>query len=332
MSKTARSQEAALANTLIATARVKPARTTSAVEGRVVWAPAKSIWYSSMFAGGLIGVVLYWSWGAAILFFVLLVLTLCLGHSVGMHRLLIHRSFEAPLWFEHLLVYLGTLVGMAGPIGMFRIHEIRDWQQCQRDCHSFAKHDVGFWKDAFWQMHCEQILARPPELHIEARVLNDRFYRRLEAAWRWQQLPLALVLYAIGGLGFVFWGVCLRVAVSLTGHWCVVHVAHTRGERPYVLENIAVDGRNVRGLGLITFGECWHNNHHAFPRSARMGHRAGEFDPGWLVIRALMKAGLAWNVRVPDHRSGRPSALCIEGAGAVHRETGKLSEGAVYER
>jgi stearoyl-CoA desaturase (delta-9 desaturase) len=314
-----------MAGTLIATERVKPAGDTSAAEGRVVWVPAKSIWYSSMLAGGLTGVAVYPSWSAVILILVLLVLTLCLGHSVGMHRLLIHRSFETRRWLEHLLVYLGTLVGMAGPIGMLRIHEIRDWQQSQRDCHSFAKHDVGFWKDAFWQMHCEQILARPPELHIEARVVNDKFYRWLEATWRWQQLPLALGLYAIGGLGFVLWGICLRVAISLTGHWCAVHIAHTRGERLYVLENIAVDGRNVRGLGLVTFGEAWHNNHHAFPRSARMGHRTGEIDPGWLFIRALMKAGLAWNVRVPDHRSGRPGALRIEAAGAVHRETGKLS-------
>ena len=197
------------------------------------------------------------------------------------------------------------------PISIFRIHEIRDWQQNQPDCHSFAKHDVGFWRDALWQMHCRQILTRPPELLIEHRVTGDKFYQWLEATWRWQQFPLAIVLYAVGGWGFVFWGVCLRVAVSLTGHWCVVHVAHTRGERPYALENIAIDGRNVRGLGLVTFGECWHNNHHAFPRSARMGHSADEIDPGWLVIRALMIMGLACNVTVPDP-SRRCGALRIE--------------------
>jgi fatty-acid desaturase len=163
---------------------------------------------------------------------------------------------------------------------------------------------LDFWRDALWQMHCQQILTRPPDLHIEDRATGDKFYRWLESTWRWQQLPLAIVLYAVGGWGFVFWGVCLRVAVSLTGHWCVVHIAHTRGERPYPIENIAIDGRNVRGLGLLTFGECWHNNHHAFPRSARMSHSADEIDPGWLVIRALIIMGLAWNVTVPDLSSG----------------------------
>lgn len=301
-----------MVETLIATDRVKPRCDSSAVEGKVVWAPVKSLWYTFMLVAGLIGGGLYCSSVAVAVFLFLSVVTLCLGHSVGIHRLLIHRSFETFSWLEYLLVYLGTLVGMAGPMGMFRIHEIRDWQQNQKDCHSFAKHDVGFWRDAIWQMHCEQILTRPPDLQIEKRVTDDKFYRWLEATWPWQQLPLAIVLYAAGGLGVVFWGVCLRIAVSLTGHWCVVHIAHTRGERPYVLENIAIDGRNVRGFGLLTFGECWHNNHHAFPRSARMGHRADEIDPGWLIIRALMVVGLAWHVKVPDHNAGRSGVLRIE--------------------
>jgi len=188
-----------MAEKLIATDRVEPRSDSSAVEANIVWAPIKSIWYTAMLTAGLIGGGLNFSWAAVALFLFLSALTLCLGHSVGMHRLLIHRSFEAPEWLEHLFVYLGTLVGMAGPIGMLQIHEIRDWQQNQSDCHSFAKHDVGFLKDAFWQMHCQQVLVRPPELQIEDRVTADKFYRWLEATWRWQQLPLAIVLYAAGG-------------------------------------------------------------------------------------------------------------------------------------
>ncbi|MEJ6393634.1 acyl-CoA desaturase [Gymnodinialimonas sp. 2305UL16-5] len=285
---------------LKSTDRVTPVPGSSAVAGRVIWAPAKSLWFSAMaFAGG-IGVILYPSWQAAGVTLVLMLLTLCLGHSVGMHRLLIHRSFAAPRWLEYTLVYLGTLVGMAGPVGMFRIHEIRDWQQQQPDCHSFAKHDVGFWCDALWQMHCEQVLDHPPKLHIEAHVTEDPFYQWLEATWRWQQLPLAIALYAMGGVGFVLWGIGLRIAVSLAGHWVTVHFAHTRGDRPFVDDGIAVDGRNLPALGLVTFGEAFHNNHHAFPRSARMGHTARQLDPGWWVIRGLSWIGLAWNIQTPD--------------------------------
>lgn len=285
---------------LRATDRVTPLPGSSATQGRIVWARGKSIWFSTMALAGITGAVFFASWEAAGVTLILMLLTLCLGHSVGMHRLLIHRSFSTPHWLEYTLVYLGTLVGMAGPIGMFHIHEIRDWQQSQPDCHSFAKHDVGFWRDAAWQMHYELRLDHPPVLHIEDRVLNDRFYQWLEATWRWQQLPLAIALFALGGIGFVLWGVGLRIAVSLAGHWITVHFAHTTGERPYVQDDIAIDGRNLPFWGLFTFGEAFHNNHHAFPRSARMGHHAGQIDPGWWVIGALAGVGLAWDIRTPD--------------------------------
>ncbi|MEM9101733.1 MAG: acyl-CoA desaturase [Pseudomonadota bacterium] len=252
-----------------------------------------------MALGGLVGAIAYPSVQNAAVAVGLMLLTLCLGHSVGMHRMLIHRSFEAPRWLEYGLVYLGTLVGMAGPIGMIRFHDIRDWQQNQKDCHSFAKHDVGFWRDAVWQMHCEQVLSHPPDLVIEPRIANDRFYRWLERTWRWHQLPLAIALFAWGGVGAVLWGICLRIAVSLAGHWCTVHFAHRVGHRPFVQDDIAVDGRNLPWLGLVTFGEAWHNNHHAFPRSARMGHSADQIDPGWWVVQGLARLGLAWNIQLP---------------------------------
>lgn len=286
--------------TLRPTERVTPLPDSSATLGRVVWAPAKSLWWNAMAVAGIIGLVAFPSWEAAGVTFLLMLLTLCLGHSVGMHRLLIHRAFRAPKWLEYTLVYLGTLVGMAGPLGMFRIHEIRDWQQQQRDCHAFAKHNTGFWRDAMWQMHCDLRLDNPPVLRIEDEVANDRFYRWLEATWRWQQLPLAALLFALGGVGFVLWGIGLRVAVSLAGHWVTVHFAHTTGERPFVQDEIAIDGRNLPFWGLFTFGEAFHNNHHAFPRSARMGHNAGQIDPGWWVIRTLAALGLACDIRTPE--------------------------------
>ena len=285
---------------LTATERVSPEADSSPTKGQVVWAPAKSLWYTTMVIGGLIGVLFFPSCSAALVTLVLMGLTLCLGHSVGMHRLLIHRSFAVPKWLEYTLVYLGTLVGMAGPIGMFKIHEIRDWQQQQPDCHSFAKHDVGFWRDAIWQMHCEQVLDHPPKLKIEDRVMDDRFYQWLENTWRWQQIPLALVLYLSGGPGLVLWGICLRVAASLTGHWCTVHFAHTVGQRPFIQDDIAVDGRNLPTWGLFTFGEAFHNNHHAFPRSARMGFTRSQIDPGWWIIQAMAWIGWAQQIQTPN--------------------------------
>src|ERR1043165_6637326 len=95
-------------------------------KGRVRWKPVKSIWIGSMTLIALILGPLTFSWDAFAVFLVTCGITLCAGHSVGMHRRLIHNSFECPLWLEYVLVELGALVGMAGPIGMMKQHDLRD--------------------------------------------------------------------------------------------------------------------------------------------------------------------------------------------------------------
>jgi hypothetical protein len=126
---------------------------TDPVEGRVRWAPAKSLWIGTMTSAAIVFGPLAFSWDAFVLFVATSAVTLCFGHSVGMHRRLIHESFECPLWLEHLCVYLGTLVGMAGPIGMVRLHDFRDWAQRQPACHDYSCHRAGFWRDGWWQLH-----------------------------------------------------------------------------------------------------------------------------------------------------------------------------------
>src|SRR5262245_44194558 len=95
--------------------------------GRVRWKPVKSVWIGSMTLVALILGPLTASWDAMAVFLVTSAVTLCAGHSVGMHRRLIHNSFECPLWLEYVMVELGTLVGMAGPIGMMKEHDVGEW-------------------------------------------------------------------------------------------------------------------------------------------------------------------------------------------------------------
>src|SRR2546425_6284240 len=92
--------------------RMFDADDTDAIGGSVRWKPAKSLWISAMTVAALVGGPLTFSWGALALFVVTTAVTVCLGHSLGMHRRLIHRSYDCPLWLERLFVYLGTLVGM----------------------------------------------------------------------------------------------------------------------------------------------------------------------------------------------------------------------------
>ena len=284
----------------------------SAVEGRVVWAPQRSLWWFAMLAGSVLAVTRYASWGGVALFLASSAVTLCLGHSLGMHRRLIHRAYACPLWLERVLVYLGVLVSMAGPAGMMRTHDLRDWAQRQPRCHDFFAHRRGFFVDAWWQLHCELRLARPPRFELPGHLADDPVLMWIERHWLLQQLPWALLFFAFGGIGWVLWGVCLRCVVGLTGHWMVGHFAHRVGHRSWHVDGAGVQGHDVRGCGLITFGEGWHNNHHAFPGSARLGLYPGQADPGWWVLCALRRVGLVWDLSLPATLPPRAEVQALE--------------------
>lgn len=277
------------------------------VDGTVRWAPAKSLWIGTMTAAAVGLCPVWFSWDALALFLATSAVTLCFGHSVGMHRRLIHGSFQCPLWLEYLCVYLGTLVGMAGPIGMTRVHDFRDWAQRQRACHDYFCHRRGFWHDAWWQLHCELVLDRPPGFRLEPGIAGDRFYALIERTWMWQQLPWALLFFALGGWSWVVWGICARVSVSVTGHWLVGHFAHREGGQSWIVEGAAAQGYNVWLAGLISMGESWHNNHHAFPGSAKLGLFPGQVDLGWWLIKAFEALGLADGIVTPDDLPYRPA-------------------------
>ncbi len=273
--------------------------------GRVVWAPVKSIWFNFCALGFVFLAPTQTTLGAVILFLGLTYVTLLLGHSVGAHRYLIHRTYDCHKWMAYALVYLGTIVGMAGPKGLIRVHDIRDWAQRERECHDFFAHRASFWRDAFWQLNCKFEFETPPELTLESNVDKDGFYSFLERTWILQQLPIAAVLYLLGGLPWVVWGVLGRVAVSVAGHWTVTYFTHNPGPGRWRVPDAGVQASNLAGFGLVTMGECWHNNHHAFPESARIGLDDHEFDPGWQVIRLLAHIGLAWNIGMPREESRR---------------------------
>ena len=290
----------------LAVHRVSTIDDADVLRGTVRWSPAKSVWFLGMLAAAIVGGSATISVAAVAVFLASTATVLLFGHSLGSHRKLVHDSYGCPRWLEYLFVWLGVQVGLAGPLGLLRQHDLRDYAQRLPDCHAYLRHGRNPVVDAWWQLNCELVLERPPALRLEPRIANDRFYRFLERTWMLQQLPPALLLYAAGGWAFVFWGTCARVAAGVFGHWIVGWFAHNRGDLHHVVEGAAVQGRNVRLASLLTMGECWHNNHHAFPGSARLGLYAGEWDPGWWVLRALERAGLAWRLRLPEDLAPRP--------------------------
>jgi fatty-acid desaturase len=292
--------------------RILPGADADPSNGAVRWKPIKSIWIGSMTLIALIAGPLLFNWTAFGVFLVLSAVTLCAGHSVGMHRRLIHSSFDCPLWLEYVMVYLGVLVGMAGPIGMIRQHDLRDWAQRQTHCHDYLCHRRSFWRDGFWQLHCDLELAYPPRFQLESRLANDRVYLWMERTWMLQQAPLALVMLILGGWSFVVWGIAARVAVCVTGHWLIGYFAHNEGPMSWRVEGAGVQGHDVPIAALISMGESWHNNHHAFPSSARIGLRADQPDPGWWLILVLERLGLARNIVTPQTMPHRAALVRLE--------------------
>lgn len=282
------------------THRVRAANLNSVCVGEVRYSPSKSLWILVMATGAIVGGALTFSFGVLALFVSMTACVLLFGHSLGSHRKLIHDSYQCPRWLEYLFVYLGVQAGLAGPLGLLRQHELRDFAQRLPGCHDYLRHGHSFIRDAWWQLGCDLVLANPPTIQIEPRIANDWFYRLLERTWMAQQLPIALALYWWGGWPFVFWGSCARVTACVVGHWLIGYFAHNHGGMSFEVRGAAVQGRNVRFAALLTMGESWHNNHHAYPGSARIGLFPGEWDPGWWTLVLLRRVGLVWLMRMPE--------------------------------
>ena len=201
---------------------------TPASDG-VVWSPAKSFWNSGMLIAALVLAPVTIAPDVVAVFLLSTYLSLLLGHSVGMHRRLIHRSYECHKGLERALVYIGVLVGVAGPFGVLRIHDHRDWAQRQRKCHDFFAHRRHPLVDLHWQLNCRFEYERPPGFRVEPEFALDPWYRFLEKTWMLHQVPIALVLYYLGGAPYVVWGVVVRVSVSVVGHWSITFLCHNPG-------------------------------------------------------------------------------------------------------
>lgn len=291
--------------------RVQPAPGSDVERGTVRWEPRRSIWYSANLLAWLTLGTLDFSWGAFATFVGSTALVLLLGHSLGNHRLMVHRAFACPLWLERVLIYAGVLVGISGPLALMRTHDLRDYAQRLPRCHDYFGHRRSMPVDWWWQVHCVLELERAPRITADPRAASDPWYQFLERTWMWQQLPWALLLFGIGGWGYVAWGVCARVTACVTGHWLIGHFAHRDGGMTYEVEGAAVQGRNVPFVALLTMGESWHNNHHAFPGSVRLGLHPGEWDPGWWTLLGLRKLGLVWGFRLPADLPHRPELKLI---------------------
>jgi stearoyl-CoA desaturase (Delta-9 desaturase) len=251
------------------------------------------------------------SWKWATLAVVMWWIVGCLGISVGFHRLYAHRSFKVSSRIKYLLGAFGSMAAQGSALYWVALHR----------CH----HSLS---DKFGDPHSPSIDARPDSSKLRAFWIGHvgwtwrhdvpkpaRYAADLvvesntQALGRqyWMWVGLGILIPAVAGAaiegttdGFIiggWWGGVLRIALGHQIIWAVNSVCHTFGRRP---TNTADNSGNNAWLSLISWGESWHNNHHASPTSARLGWYPHQFDIGWLCIRLMHILGLATEIRHPN--------------------------------
>jgi fatty-acid desaturase len=217
------------------------------------------------------------------------------GISMGYHRLHTHRGFKTYKWFEYFLAICGTLTLEGGPIFWVATHRLHH-QHSDKEHDPHSPRVSGFWAHIGWMIFGEAHHSDTARMARYAPDLGrDPFYRWL-TSYSWVPLTvLGFSLLAIGGWGLVNWAIFLRVVLGLHSTWLVNSATHMWGGRRFATTD---DSRNLWWVALITFGEGWHNNHHAHPTSSRHGLAWYEFDPTWLLLKAFRAVGLVWDVRV----------------------------------
>ncbi len=255
-----------------------------------------------LFHAGAIAALFFFTWK---LFFITAALywaTTGLGISLGYHRLHTHRSFKVPTWLDYTFAVCGSLTLEGGPISWVATHRIHH-QKSDQDGDPHSPRDGAWWSHVGWLIFGESNHNNTTAMSKYAPDLAKRpFYIWLNNYHWLPMVVLGAVLLALGGVPLFLWGIFLRVVFGLHATWLVNSATHMWGSRRFETRD---DSRNNWWVALLTFGEGWHNNHHAHPTSARHGLAWYEFDPSWLLLRVFRKFGLATGVQVAklDQRS-----------------------------
>lgn len=252
---------------------------------------------------GTVAALFHFTWTALAVAAFLYYMTIGLGISMGYHRLHTHRSYKVPQFLERFFAVCGALTLEGGPIFWVATHRIHHQKSDQAgDPHS--PRDGAWWAHMGWILFGEANHSNTTRMAKYAPDLGrDPFYVWLNN-YHWLPLViLSAVLFAVGGWPMFLWGSCVRVTLGLHATWLVNSATHLWGGRRF---NTRDDSRNNWWVALMTFGEGWHNNHHAHPISARHGLAWYEFDPSYLQIRLLEKLGIAKSVKVATIHSALP--------------------------
>ncbi len=237
------------------------------------------------------------SWANAAAWFVTWWVAASWGIGLGYHRLLTHRGFKAPVWLVRFMAVCASLALQSGPLSWVTTHRIHHaFTDTDRDPHS--PRNGTYWAHMGWIFRgTAQIQSQATMQRYSPDLMKDKFLVVLDKYYWVTAVVVAAVLFAIGGWTMVLAGIFLRTVMGWHFTWLVNSATHLWGSRRFDTRD---DSRNNALVAAVTFGEGWHNNHHAFPRSAKHGLTWREFDINWIQLRLLEKLGLVSDVYAYD--------------------------------
>jgi stearoyl-CoA desaturase (delta-9 desaturase) len=251
--------------------------------------------FMAAFHIGALAAFFFFSWKALFISALLWWISGSLGIGMGYHRLLTHRGYKTPKWVEYFLTLCATLALEGGPIFWVATHRIHH-QFSDQDGDPHSPRDGKWWAHMGWILtgrsmhHDTSTLA-----HYVPDLAKDKFHVWITKYHYVPVIVLGMGLLALGGLPFLLWGIFLRTVMGLHCTWLVNSATHMWGSRRFKTRDLSTNNWLV---ALMTFGEGWHNNHHAHPTSARHGLRWYEVDLNWYGIWALKVVGLAKQIKV----------------------------------
>ena len=260
--------------------------------------------FMAAFHVGAIAALFMFTWKGLALAAVLWWVTGSLGIGMGYHRLLTHRGYKCPKWVEYFLTTCGVLALEGGPMFWVATHRVHH-QNSDKEGDPHSPRDGGFWAHMGWIMtgraiHNNSDAKCCPTFPIFARTSSTPGSAS-GTGFRWS--CSASIVLAVGGVSCLLWGIFFRTVMGLHATWLVNSATHMWGRQRFLTGDTS---RNSFWVAMLTFGEGWHNNHHAHAQSARHGLAWYEFDINWYGICALRMLGLAWDIKLPRFMTDRP--------------------------
>jgi stearoyl-CoA desaturase (delta-9 desaturase) len=258
-------------------------------------------WMIAMHLGAL-AAPFFFSWQALGLAVALHWLTASIGICMGYHRFLSHRSLKLRAPARFFVTLCGVLSGEGSPLMWSATHRVHH-HKSDEDGDPHSPTEGTFWSHMLWLFirHDKPVRDKLFEKYVPDLMKDPilMFFERTYGLWLFGS---GILLFAIGGLPLFLWALCARMVVAYHSTWFVNSATHIWGYRNYETGDRS---RNLWWVALLSYGEGWHNNHHAHPRLARAGHRWWEIDMTFWAIRALQAVGLAYQVddRVPVGRT-----------------------------